>query len=237
LQALNSLPLVSIVILNYNGQNYLNNCLTSVLNNNYPNYEVLLVDNDSKDSSFNDAKTLFGNESSRQIYSNHANLGFSGGNNAGFEHCNGEYVVFLNNDTLVEPNWLTSINALETDASIGLASQSLILMMDGQTIQTGGWIFSNYLVFKHALGEKKPATQSFKPVFEVPIASGASMIIKKSLIVEIGLFDSAIPFFYDDTLLSFKVLACQQAGSHCFKLKNFASARCNKRLEHSKNNV
>ncbi len=198
-------PLVSILILNYNGKNYLPTCLQSVLNNRYPNFEVILVDNASQDSSLKDAQTMFGNDSRLKIVQTGSNLGFSGGNNIGFTHCQGEYVVFLNNDTRVEEDWLTQlVDAMQSDSQIGLA-QSKIINMHNDEIQNAGWLFSNYMVRKHALGEKKPRQLTFKPVYEVSVASGASMIAPKALIQEIGLFEPKIPFFYDDTLLSFKV--------------------------------
>jgi GT2 family glycosyltransferase len=201
---LSQTPLASIIILNYNGKNYLNNCLASVLKNKYSNYEVILVDNASTDSSLQDAARLFGSDPHLKIVRNHSNLGFSGGNNAGYLHCRGEYVVFLNNDTTVDAAWLTSlVNTLQSDPTIGLA-QSKILMMDSDRIQIGGWVFSDYLVRKHPIAQNQSSQVKLAPCFEVSVASGASMITRRSLIEEYGLFDANIPFFYDDTLLSVK---------------------------------
>jgi GT2 family glycosyltransferase len=197
--------LVSIIILNFNGERYLNNCLSTVFETKYGNYEIILVDNASTDSSIKNALAKFGNDPRLKIVYNKKNLGFSGGNNVGFTYSSGEYIVFLNNDTEVDPDWLGYlVESLQNDASIGLA-QGRILMIDGAKIQTAGWLFTDYLVHKHGLGENKRSDLAFKPVFEVSVASGAAMITRRSLIEEIGLFDPAIPFFYDDTLLSFKV--------------------------------
>ena len=147
----------------------------------------------------------FGGDNRIRLIQSASNLGFSGGNNLGFTHAKGDYIVFLNNDTVVDPEWLTYlVNAMQTDETIGLA-QSTILMIDGQKIQTAGWLYSNYLVQKYGLAENKASGLRLQPVFEVSVASGASMITRRSLIDEIGLFDPEIPFFYDDTLLSFKV--------------------------------
>lgn len=202
----NAAPLVSVIILNYNGKNYLQNCLKTVLDNNYPNFEVILVDNASTDSSLKDAQAVFGGDPRLRIVVNSHNLGFSGGNNIGFRYCYGEYVVFLNNDTQVENDWLTQlVTVMQSDPTIGLA-QSKIINMHNQEIQNAGWLFSNFLVRKYAVGEKKPRQVMFEPVYEVSVASGASMIAPRVLIEEVGLFEPKIPFFYDDTLLSFKVL-------------------------------
>lgn len=171
----------------------------------YPNFEVVLVDNASTDHSLKAVKENFGNDSRLKIIENPVNSGFSGGNNIGFSHCSGEYIAFLNNDTTVEPDWLTHlINALESDVSIGLA-QSVILTIDGSKIKTAGFLYSDYLVVMHNIAEGKASSLQFKSVFDVSVASGTSMITRRDLIDEMGLFEPVVPFFYDDTLLSFKV--------------------------------
>ena len=198
-------PLVSIVIVNYNGKRYLANCINSVLQTSYPNFEVILVDNASTDQSITDIKETFGSDSRIKIVESPINTGFSGGNNIGFSYSNGEYIAFLNNDTTVESDWLTHlVNALQNDLSIGLA-QSMILTIDGEKIQTVGWLYSDYLVLMHGLAKGKSSSLQFKSVFEVPVASGTCMMIRRDLLDAFGLFNPDIPFFYDDTLLSFKV--------------------------------
>ncbi len=92
---------------------------------------------------------------------------------------------------------------MENDSTIGLA-QSLILNIDGKTIQTAGWLFSNFLIHKFPLCANKPYNTPLQPVFEISFASGASMIVRREIAQELGLFDAKIPFFYDDTLLSLK---------------------------------
>lgn len=197
-------PLVSIVILNYNGDICLNNCLRSVFETQYPSFEVVLVDNASRDKSLKKALEAFGAEPRLKIVQNPTNMGFSGGNNVGYAESKGEFIVFLNNDTVVEPNWLRIlVDAMEKDPSIGLA-QSMILTIDGKKIQTAGWLFSNYLIQKYALFAGHPSQQECQPIFEVSFACGAAMIIRREIAETMGLFDSKAPFFYDDTLLSVK---------------------------------
>ncbi len=200
---LHNQPSVSVIIVNFNGERYLANCLTSVLNTAYSNLEVILVDNGSSDSSMEIAQAFKG-DSRLKLVQSQVNVGFSGGNNLGFNHSSGDYIAFLNNDTIVEPDWLSRlVEAMQNDDTIGLA-QSKILTIDGKKIQTVGWLFSNYLITKHQLCENKPCTLKLQPVFEISFVCGASMIIKRELVDEIGLFDSTIPFYYDDTLLSLK---------------------------------
>lgn len=197
-------PFVSIIILNYNGKKYLENCISSVLETNYSNFEIILVDNFSTDSSLRIVEEAFGNDYRLRIIRNNENSGFSGGNNLGLTYSKGTYVVLLNNDTLVDPDWLAFlVDALENDHSIGLA-QSLLLNLEGETIQLAGWLFSNNLLIQYPLESNRPSDLKLPPIIEISYASGASIIIRRDLLDEIGLFESHIPFFFDDTLLSLK---------------------------------
>ncbi len=197
-------PLVSVIILNYNGESYLTDCIDSVLKNQYPNFEVILVDNASTDHSLRIAQDIFAGDQRLHIIQNEKNLGYSGGNNVGFEHCSGKYVLFLNNDTTVAPDWLTPlVDAMENDPTIGVA-QSLIYSIDGKKVQSAGWLFSNYLLKKYRLCEDKPSSTAFEPVFEISFACGASLIVRRDILENMGAFDYNAPFFYDDTLISLK---------------------------------
>jgi GT2 family glycosyltransferase len=197
-------PLVSVIILNYNGRDCLENCANSVLKTQYGNFEIILVDNASTDGSIERARDLFGNNQRLTILRSNLNLGFSGGNNLGFAHSKGVYVVFLNNDTVVDPYWLRAlVDVMENEASIGIA-QSLIFNIDGETIQNGGWLFSNYLIRKHPLCADYPSTLKLEAVFDVSFVCGAAMIIKREILETMGAFDPKAPFFYDDTLLTLK---------------------------------
>ena len=198
------MPLVSIIILNFNGESYLEQCLYSVLGTKYPNFEVIFVDNSSTDSSLKIVEKNFANEKRLKIFKSSQNLGFSAGNNLGFTHASGDFIVFLNNDTIADPNWLkTLVDTLENDQSIGLAG-STILSIDGQQLRGAGGLWSDYLLFLCPVGAGRGGNFEFIPTFEVSFATGCSMIARKDFLKKIGLFDPEIPYNYDDTLLSLK---------------------------------
>jgi GT2 family glycosyltransferase len=146
----------------------------------------------------------FGNDKRLRIFKNRQNLGFSAGNNFGFSHARGDYIVFLNNDTIADPYWLEAlVSTVEKDKTIGLAG-STILSIDGKKLRGAGGLWSDYLLLLYPIGAGKGGDFEFIPTFEVSFATGCSMIVKKEFLDEIGLFDPEIPYNYDDTLLSLK---------------------------------
>ena len=114
-------PKVSVIIVNWNGKKYLEVCLSSVFNQTYPDYEVILVDNGSTDGSIEYIKNNF---SKVKLIELNKNYGFAKANNIGikeaFKNSDIKYVITLNNDTLTDINWLFFlVRVMETDSSIG----------------------------------------------------------------------------------------------------------------------
>ena len=92
-------PLVSIIILNYNGGKLLVDCVESIYNSDYKNFEVIIVDNFSKDESHKECKKKFNQVI---LINNLENLGYCEGNNVGIRRARGDFLVILNPDKLVE---------------------------------------------------------------------------------------------------------------------------------------
>jgi len=198
-------PLVSIIIVNYNGERFLTECLSSVFRADYKNFEVIVVDNGSSDKSHAILEKFAKENTNIKLIKNGKNLGFGPANNVGFKYAKGEYIVFLNNDTSVESQWLSPVvDVMEYDKTIGLA-QSLILNMDGKTIQTAGFAECNYLAYKYSIGRFGDVSKStFPEVFEISYPLGAAMTARRTLLDKIGLFDPKYFWYYDDEFLSFK---------------------------------
>jgi len=100
------LPLVSIVVLNYNGIHHLKACLDSLLRTDYPNFEIILVDNGSTDGSVDFVRM---NYPMVKIVQLRRNIFTAGGYMAGVLAARGEYVAILNNDIEVDPKWLKAL--------------------------------------------------------------------------------------------------------------------------------
>ena len=114
--------MVSIIILNYNAGKILHECVESIFKSYNKNFEVILVDNASSDKTYKQCKEKF-NEII--LLENKKNLGYCEGNNVGIRHAQGEFIVVLNPDTLVEPDWLDElISAYENNnVDIGPSDQ------------------------------------------------------------------------------------------------------------------
>jgi GT2 family glycosyltransferase/glycosyltransferase involved in cell wall biosynthesis/SAM-dependent methyltransferase len=115
-------PKVSILIVSYNSAEFLEPCLRSILaNTSYPTIEVIVVDNASTDNSVAVAERFQAGDSRFRVERLPANLGFAGGNNAAARLATGEFLIFLNADTIVTPGWIAYLlSHLIADSSIGL---------------------------------------------------------------------------------------------------------------------
>lgn len=172
-----SMPAVSVIIANCNGKEVLASALESVFNTTYSNFEVILVDNNSSDGSDVDAERHFGGRRSFTLVKLDSNLKYSGANNSGFLHSSkrAKYLVFLNNDTRVEPHWLSEIvRVMEDDPSIGALQPVIMRMRNPREIDSAGWLMTPF-------GEVVRARFDPRLIREVFYAHGAAIIVPKKV--------------------------------------------------------
>ena len=198
------LPKIFVVVLNFNGAATLPACLTSILQSDYPNFEIVVVDNDSKDESFEQAKTNF---SRLHFIKNSSNIGFSKGNNIGIRFALekfADHVFVLNNDAILKKTTLSSLlDTADKYPNAGIISP-LILTGDKKNIWfAGGKIEWN----------KMRAIHLTKAVSKLPYSSeylsGCALLIKKEVFKKIGLFDERFFLYYEDADFS---LRAKKAG-------------------------
>ncbi|MCL5072956.1 MAG: glycosyltransferase, partial [Actinobacteria bacterium] len=130
-------PEITISIVNLDGENYLNDCLQSIENLDYPQdkIEIITVDNGSKDNSI---KFIENNFPKVKLIKNNNNLGFAKANNQAAEAASGEYIAFLNNDTKVDPDWLIELLKPLYGSREVVCSGSKVLSFDGKNIDFAG---------------------------------------------------------------------------------------------------
>lgn len=118
-------PTISILIVNFNGINLLEDCLTSINKLDYPKnkIEIIFVDNDSKDNSVEYVRKKFPKV---KVIESKTNLGFAQGNNIAYENSTGEYIILLNTDTKVDKQWLRALVDAAQPKNIGIISSKLL---------------------------------------------------------------------------------------------------------------
>ena len=188
-------PKVFIAILNYNGKDVIKNCLKSVFKIDYPNFEVVVVDNNSTDGSLELAKASF---SKMHFIKNEVNLGFSTGNNIGIRFAlekMADFVLLLNNDTEVAPDFLEKLIAPSMlDEKIGLSSPFIFKDKSADIWFSGGKI--NWFSMKARNLSTQPQADSY---FETGFVSGCSMLVRKDVFKKIGLLDEDFFLYWEDT--------------------------------------
>ncbi len=196
-------PRVSIIVPVFNQLHFTWNALRAIADvGANADFEVIVVDDASGDATAERVPTVTG----VRFHRNFENLGFIGACNAGAAMARGEYLVFLNNDTAVQPGWLDALLARAQRPGVGLVGAKLIYP-DGRLQEAGGIVFDdgsgwNYGRFEH------PDDPRFDFPREVDYCSGAAILIAKNLFDRLGGFDAFYaPAYYEDTDLAFKVRA------------------------------
>ncbi len=196
-------PLISIIIVNYNGGDYLLDTVQSALASTVA-IEVFVVDNASMDGSIQALKQEFVHEPRLQTIENTANLGFAKANNIALERARGEFLLLLNPDCLVKPETLADmLDAIRDDPSVGMAG-CLILNSDGseqagcrRSIPTPWSGLLRVLHLGPLIGQRQSHKQvdlTHRPLPDRPMyveaISGAFMLVRRQALEQVGLMDA-----------------------------------------------
>jgi GT2 family glycosyltransferase len=198
-------PKASVIITAYNAASDLPDCLDNLIRQDYPNYEIIVVDNASTDHSQQIIERYRDFVINLRLEKNRA---VAGGYNAGAEAASGEYLVFINADTVPQPGWLSGlIEPMLKNEAIGMTTSRILLAKTPHLINTcGNDITWTGLTVCRGMGE--PA-ERWMEAGEVSAVSGASCAIRSDLFHRICGFDEIFEFYLDDTDLS---LRAQLAG-------------------------
>lgn len=205
--------LISVIIVNWNGKKWLANCFEDLKNQTNQNYEIIFVDNASSDDSVIFIKQNYPNV---HIVENQKNLGFAAGNNSALPIARGEYILLLNNDTRIPPNYLENfIGAFLNNPKIGAAQSKIIRMDNPDLLDSCGSFWTNTTLLYHYGVGKKQSLKKYNDAFPVFTNKGASMLISRKLVDEIGLFDDDFWCYYEETDFCHRVWL---AGYECWYL-------------------
>ena len=193
-------PLVSIVVLNFNAKDFLIKCIDSIFQSQYKDFEVILVDNASEDDTYKICKE---NHPEINLIINQENLGYCGGNNVGIKNATGEFIIILNPDTLVDPNWINEFLKANKENGDGIYQPKIISLEDKKTIlSTGNMIHLFGFGFARDKGNLK--TRHIENVERITYSSGTCIFTTKKLFEKIGMFDSFLFLYHDDLDLSWR---------------------------------
>ncbi|MCB8939523.1 MAG: glycosyltransferase family 2 protein [Ardenticatenaceae bacterium] len=200
---------VSIIVVNWNGRHHLQLCLTALFAQTYPNFEVILVDNGSTDGSQAFVREQF---PTVRLIALPENVGFARGNNEGIRASTADYIATVNNDTRVDPNWLTAlVETAESNPNVGMCAAKLLFWDRPDVINSAGICLDRAGIAWDRLGGQPNSAQpaSPTPVFG---ASGGAALYRRSMLNQIGLFDDDFFAYLEDVDLAWRA---RLAGWDC----------------------
>lgn len=189
-------PLVSIITVNYNGNEITDQFLNSLLQITYKNIEVFVVDNASSVS----PDILKEKYPFIHLVKSKENVGFAAGNNIGIRQAKGKYFFLLNNDTEVAPNFLEPIvELMEINGNIGIASSKLIYYSKPNTIQYAGHNGINFYTGRgFSVGAMDIDAEKYNVSYRTQLGHGAAMMISRAAIEKIGLMAELFFLYYEE---------------------------------------
>ncbi|GAA0727052.1 glycosyltransferase family 2 protein [Clostridium malenominatum] len=191
---------ISIIIPNYNGEKYLKDCLDSLSKQSFTNFEIIIVDNASTDNSLN---IIEENYPGIKLIKMDKNYGFSVAVNRGIKESMGDYVVLLNNDTVVFEDWLFNlVEAIERDSKIFSVSSKMIRYREKDKIDDAGDEYC-LLAWAYKRGDGAFIEKYIKDCEVFSSCAGAA-IYRKKIFGEIGYFDESFFAYMEDVDISYR---------------------------------
>lgn len=198
-----SASLVSVVMVNLNGIGFLKDCLQSIYGQSYSDFEVILVDNGSTDGSVSFVKENF---PAVNILENGGNLGFAKANNQGIKISKGKYIALLNNDTVVDKDWLKNlVKAAESSPDkVGMWAGKILSLKNPKIIDSVGGLMISCDGIAKGRGRLEEDRGQYDREEEVFIPSACAALYRKELLNEVGLFDEDFFAYCEDTDLGMR---------------------------------
>jgi GT2 family glycosyltransferase len=195
-------PLASIIIVNWNGKDYLPACLDSLREQSCTDFETIVVDNGSSDGSL---ELLHDSYSWVHVVQLDFNTGFAGGNNAGFGVSRGKYILTLNNDTRVEPAWLAELIApAEADPEVGMVASRICSWDEPDLIDSLGVAICPDGMSRGSRRRARYSSLFIAKTEEILLPSACAALYRREMIDKIGFFDDDFFAYCEDTDLGLR---------------------------------
>ncbi len=190
-----------MVVLNFNGAPFLNECLGSLAQSAYPAFDTYLVDNCSQDESVELVRRSFPGV---RVIQNDGNLGFAAAYDRVFRSLPHDYIVLLNNDTVVDRDWLQKlVEAAEASPRIAACTSRVLLMEDRSVVDHAGGVFT-LIGSGLEFGKWEQDLPSGGEPAEVGFGTGCSLLVRRVAYFEVGGFDPQYGFYHEDVDLCWK---------------------------------
>lgn len=195
-------PRVGIVILNWRKPAEIIDCLASLGRQSYANYEIIVVDNDSRNGSLERIRALY---PAVRVVENDHNLGFAGGSNVGIREAlarSAQYVLLLNDDTEVAPDMLSQLVAVaEADPGVGIVGPSILYFDPHDTIWSAGGAVDRYGSARHLHVDAPARVLETIQVSDVDYVTGCAMLISRQVLDAVGALDERFFAYFEETEL------------------------------------
>lgn len=204
---INEQPSVYIILVNYNGINDTIECIESLKKINYSNYKIIIIDNGSSDNSVNILREKYNSEI--KIIDLKKNYGFAGGNNIGINMAlneNIDYVLLLNNDTVVEKNFLKELVILaENNKQIGVVGGKIYYFDDKKKIWYAGAKINTLTGKTKHIGVDEYDKGQYDKISETDYVTGCMMLVSTNVIKRVGNMDESYFLYYEETDWSVRI--------------------------------
>ncbi len=193
---------VTAIVLNYNGHGFVTESVKSLLDQEFRDLEVVVVDNASTDGSAEEIEATFGGRV--RLVRAPRNLGFGAGNNLAIREARGRHIVLLNNDAVATPAFVAEmVKAAEADITIGMVAPKVLLFSQPDRIDTTG-----HLLYPDGLNRGRGRLEKDEGQYDhcatALFPSGAAALYTRRMLDDIGLFDESFFLYGDDTELGLR---------------------------------
>lgn len=196
---LNKQPLVYIILVNYKGLEDTIECLKSLDSITYTNYRTIVVDNASNDNSCEELRKY----TNIELIELKENLGFAGGNNVGIKVAmdnKADYVLLLNNDTVVEKDFLDHlVDVAEADSTVGAVGGKIYYFDDKKLIWYAGAKINTFTSRTQHLGAEEHDNGQYNELCETGYITGCMMLVKAEVVEKVGVMDESYFLYYEET--------------------------------------
>jgi GT2 family glycosyltransferase len=201
--------LVSVIVVNWNGERYIKQCLASVMKQTYPNIETIVVDNGSHDKSVATIKNYF---SEVRLITLARNYGFAKANTIGLKEAQGEFICLLNNDAVAHAKWVQELTkAAKARSEVAACASKMLNYRHRKIIDSAGDGYTR-MGFPDKIGTETKNGKAYDHAREVLSACAGAALYRRSAIEGVGFFDEDFFAYLEDIDLALRI---NRAGYTC----------------------